>query len=92
MKHHLAALAQFGDLRITVMAGIMVMDEMAEMNRRIQALEAEVGELRQGSHGILAAAAQQEDAVTDALGELAERLNAISRKLNGRPAPATAEN
>lgn len=92
VSHLKRQFGEIGDLRITVMAGIMVMDEMAEMNRRIQALEADVAELRQGSHGILAAAAQQEDAVTDALGELAERLNAIARKLNGRPAAATAEN
>jgi cell division protein ZapA len=37
---------EIGDLRITVMAGIMVMDELHELQRRMRGLEAEVETLK----------------------------------------------
>jgi cell division protein ZapA len=44
---------EIGDLRITVMAGIMVMDEMAEINRRLAAAEAELAGFRDGRDTVL---------------------------------------
>ena len=92
VSHLKGQFGEIGDLRITVMAGIMVMDEMAEMGRRIAMLERQVAELREGSNGVLADAERQEQAVTDALGELAARLNGIAAKLTARPVAASAEN
>ncbi len=46
---------EIGDLRITVMAGIMVMDEISELNRRVADLESELGTLRNTSDTVLAA-------------------------------------
>lgn len=89
--HLKSQFGEIGDLRITVMAGIMVMDEMADMNRRISVLEDEIARLREGSSGFIAEAARQDEAVTDALGELADRLNSIAQKLSSRPAAAPAE-
>jgi cell division protein ZapA len=37
---------EIGDLRITVMAGIMVMDELHELQRRMRGLEAEAATAR----------------------------------------------
>lgn len=79
---------EIGDLRITVMAGIMIMDELSETNRRIAALEAEVASLKANSDGVLENQRQNEQVVVSALGELATRLESLTAKLNGR-APAS---
>lgn len=80
---------EIGDLRITVMAGIMVMDEMADLNRRLAAAEAELAGFRAGRDTVLTSATQREEVVAHAIADLAERLNGITRKLTQRPAPQT---
>ena len=37
---------EIGDNRLTVMAGIMVMDELSELQKRVKGMESEVGTLR----------------------------------------------
>ncbi|MBB3317128.1 cell division protein ZapA [Rhizobium sp. BK181] len=78
---------EIGDLRITVMAGIMVMDEISELTRRIADLESELGALRNSSDTVLAANARTEETLAAALGEVTSRIRGITDKLNGR-APA----
>ncbi|MDQ0419027.1 cell division protein ZapA [Rhizobium sp. CRIBSB] len=80
---------EIGDLRITVMAGIMVMDEMAEINRRLAAAEAELAGFRDGRDTVLSGVHHREEAMVHAITELAERLNGITRKLTQRQAPQT---
>ncbi|TCV74749.1 cell division protein ZapA [Neorhizobium sp. R1-B] len=86
--HLKSQFGEIGDLRITVMAGIMIMDELSETNRRIAALEAEVASLKTNSDGVLENQRQNEQVVVSALGELATRLESLTAKLNGR-APAS---
>ncbi len=76
---------EIGDLRITVMAGIMVMDEMSELNRRLAAAEAELAGFREGRDSVLSGVHHREEAVVHAITDLAERLNGITRKLTQRP-------
>ncbi|CCM76324.1 cell division protein ZapA [Rhizobium mesoamericanum] len=78
---------EIGDLRITVMAGIMVMDEISELTRRVAGLEAELETLRNTSDTVLAANARTEESLAAALGEVTSRIRGITDKLNGR-APA----
>ncbi|MBB3541553.1 MULTISPECIES: cell division protein ZapA [unclassified Rhizobium] len=78
---------EIGDLRITVMAGIMVMDEISELTRRIADLESELGALRNSSDTVLATNARTEETLAAALGEVTSRIRGITDKLNGR-APA----
>lgn len=83
---------EIGDLRITVMAGIMIMDELSELNRRIASLEADLEEARGEANGAMRVAAEREDMLIAAIGEMAERLNGLTRKLTGRAqAPVAAE-
>ncbi len=86
--HLKSQFGEIGDLRITVMAGIMIMDELSETSRRIAALEAEVASLKTNSDGVLESQRQNEQVVVSALGELAMRLESLTAKLNGR-APAS---
>lgn len=78
---------EIGDLRITVMAGIMVMDEISELGRRLAGLEAELATLRGHRDTVLAATARTEESLTEALDEVTNRIRGITDKLNGR-APA----
>lgn len=78
---------EIGDLRITVMAGIMVMDEISELTRRVAGLESELAGLRSNRDTVLAATSRTEETLASALGEVTSRLRSITEKLNGR-APA----
>ncbi|ASY70373.1 cell division protein ZapA [Sinorhizobium fredii] len=80
---------EIGDLRLTVMAGIMVMDELSEVNRRLKNLEAEVGNLKDSRDTDLSDQARGEEALASALAEVTAQIQDITAKLNGRPvAPA----
>jgi cell division protein ZapA len=75
---------EIGDLRITVMAGIMIMDELSEMTRKLGLIEAEVTSLKSNRDGALETQERNEQQVVSALGELASRLDGLTAKLNGR--------
>jgi cell division protein ZapA len=68
-----------GDIRVLLMAGLMVADQLAEARRRIGELETQVEGLRElrtraASHG-----RGVEDQVAERLSEAAKRLEALAR-------------
>jgi cell division protein ZapA len=75
---------EIGDLRITVMAGIMVMDEISELTRRVAGLESELETLHSNRDTVLAATARTEEGIAVALSEVTSRIQGIADKLNGR--------
>jgi cell division protein ZapA len=75
---------EIGDLRITVMAGIMVMDEISELTRRVAGLESELETLHINRDTVLAATARTEEGIAVALSEVTSRIQGIADKLNGR--------
>jgi cell division protein ZapA len=85
--HLKAQFGEIGDLRLTVMAGIMVMDELSEVDRRLKSLEAEVDKLKNGREATLSDQARTEEAVASALSEVTAQIQTIVARLNGRPAP-----
>jgi cell division protein ZapA len=87
VNHLKSQFGEIGDLRITVMAGIMVMDEISELTRRLGSLEAELETLRSNRDTVLAATSRTEETLAAALGEVSGRIRGITDKLNGR-APA----
>ncbi|OOG72580.1 hypothetical protein BLJAPNOD_01262 [Ensifer sp. M14] len=80
---------EIGDLRLTVMAGIMVMDELSEVNRRLKALEAEVDTLKRGRDTTLTDQARGEELLASALSEVTSQIHTIAAKLNGRATSST---
>ena len=74
---------EIGDLRITVMAGIMVMDEISELTRRVAGLESELESLRSNRDTVIAATARTEEGIAVALSEVTSRIQGITDKLNG---------
>ncbi|MFS8144777.1 cell division protein ZapA [Rhizobium sp. R635] len=85
--HLKSQFGEIGDLRITVMAGIMIMDEISELTRRIAGLESELESLRSNRDTVLAATARTEENLAAALSEVSSRIRGITDKLNGRSAP-----
>ncbi|MCD1263072.1 cell division protein ZapA [Shinella sumterensis] len=83
--HLKAQFGEIGDLRITVMAGIMVMDELNDVTRRLETLEKETEQLRSGREGVLVEVSRSEEAIAQALGELTNQIQGMAAKLNGKP-------
>ena len=79
---------EIGDLRLTVMAGIMVMDELSELNRKLEKLEGQVASLTQNRDGMAEQKARSDEMVAIAISDLAARLNGVTEKLLARPKPA----
>ena len=67
---------EIGDQRLTVMAGVMVTDEMVALQHKVTGLESELAKLRTGE------SEERETKIAAALGKTAERIEAISKKLN----------
>jgi cell division protein ZapA len=84
VAHLKSQFGEIGDLRITVMAGIMIMDELSEMTRRIGTLEAEVEALKSTREGAAESQQRNEQVMISTISELTARLEGLSAKLNGR--------
>ncbi len=67
--HLKSQFGEIGDLRVTVMAGIMIMDEVAELTRRVSGLEAELEGLRSNRDTVLAANARSEETLATVIDE-----------------------
>ena len=72
---------EIGDQRLTVMAGIMVLDELSELQRRVRGLESEIATLRKTRDDALAKANKNDEVLTGALAGLAERMETLAGKL-----------
>ena len=75
---------EIGDLRLTVMAGIMVMDELSEVTRRLKAIESEVATLRDGRESVMAEVSKGEETIAVALSELTVQIQGMAAKLSGK--------
>ncbi len=82
VSHLKASFGEIGDQRITVMAGIMVMDELSELQKRIKALENEISGLKKTRDDALNKADKNDAALTGALSILAERMEGLATRLS----------
>ncbi|HEX8045115.1 cell division protein ZapA [Rhizobium sp. ICMP 5592] len=85
VMHLKSQFGEIGDLRVTVMAGIMIMDEVSELTRRVAALEAELETLRSNRDTVLAANTRNEETLATVIDEVATRIRGITEKLTARP-------
>ncbi len=74
---------EIGDQRLTVMAAITLADRYSESERRIGALEAEVGDLQEARAALTERADSREAELAEALDAIAGRLEAVADRLNG---------
>ena len=82
VTHLKGSFGEIGDQRLTVMAGIMVMDELVEMQKRLRGLEAEIGTLRKTRDDALAKADKADAGISSALTDLAGRIEGIAASLS----------
>jgi cell division protein ZapA len=73
---------EIGDTRLTVMAALTVADELAEAERRISRLEEEAGALHDARIVASKRTSSTQTAVVSALNGAAERIEALTKKLN----------
>ncbi len=79
---------EIGDQRLTVMAGIMVVDELVELQKRVRGMETEIATLRKTRDDALIKADKNDSALTGALSGLAERMERLAARINAdQPAP-----
>ena len=77
-----ARFGEIGDTRLTVMAALMVADELEEAARKSRRLEDEIAALKDARVVAADRATAASDAVVGAFNSAAERLEGITRKLN----------
>lgn len=87
VAHLKSQFGEIGDLRLTVMSGIMVMDELTETQRRLKAVESDLENLKRNRDAVLASSSRTEESVAVALEEMSQRILAIASKVSGRPLP-----
>jgi len=76
------AVGEIGDNRLTVMAGIAVVDELAEAERRIKALETEVVVLTRAGQEVAAEIEAVETAFAKRLSDAANALEGVAGVLD----------
>jgi cell division protein ZapA len=79
---------EIGDQRLTVMAGVMVTDELVEMEKKNAALQAEIDKLKTNAASSATEFGSAEQAAAEKIADLAERLADLASKLTG-PAKKT---
>jgi cell division protein ZapA len=84
VSHLKGQFGEIGDLRLTVMAGIMIMDEVSELGRKVSALQSEVEGLKSHRDGSFETQQRNEQAAVAVIGELAAQLAGLAAKLNDR--------
>ncbi|HYM98531.1 MAG TPA: cell division protein ZapA [Aestuariivirgaceae bacterium] len=73
-----------GDIRVLLMAGLMVADQLAEARRRIEELEDQVNGLRESRMSAVNQGRSIEDQMAERLNSAAKRLEALSVGLDGQ--------
>jgi cell division protein ZapA len=81
---------EIGDTRLTVMAALMVADELAEARRRVKTCEQEIEGLKESRLAIGDRIDANERAIAEAIDGAAERMEQLAQSLNGRPGPSVA--
>ena len=79
---------EIGDNRLVVMAGIAVLDELAEAEDRIEALKQDIADLTAAGHELSSEAEELEQKFARRLSEAARKVEAIAQAIDETGAPA----
>ena len=80
---------EIGDNRLVVMAGIAVLDELAEAEDRIASLKQDIADLTAAGHELTTEAEELEQKFARRLSEAARKIEAIAQAIDETGAPAT---
>jgi len=76
-----SAVGQVGDIRLLLMAGLIVADRLSETLLRVEELEDQVQGMRQARNQVAKQDEQLSDDVTDRLAGAADRIEALAREI-----------
>lgn len=79
--HLKSSFGEIGDQRLTVMASIMVMDELTELQKRVKGIETEMDALRKTRDAALEKADKNDEKLTERLSNVAESIEALAAKM-----------
>jgi cell division protein ZapA len=79
--HLKSSFGEIGDQRLTVMAGIMVMDELAELQKRVTGLETEIESLKRTRDEALQRADSADTQLMERLSDVAGKIEEVAGKL-----------
>lgn len=79
--HLKSSFGEIGDQRLTVMAGIMVMDELTELQKRVKGIETEMESLRRTRDDALSKADKRDETLVERLTNAADKIDEIAGKL-----------
>lgn len=85
VTHLKSSFGEIGDLRLTVMAGIMIIDELNEVQKRIKNLESEAETLRRSRDEAVTSADRNDAMLTDMLSEVAVRIEQAAARILPTP-------
>ncbi len=77
-----SSFGEIGDQRLTVMAGIMVLDELSELEKKVASLEGAVESAQSERSDAVAKLSRSEGDVVEKIDEAAKRIEAIAESLN----------
>ena len=86
VTHLKSSFGEIGDLRLTVMAGIMVVDELAELRKRVTTLETEAEALRRARDEAFTSADRNDAALTEVLSDVVTRIEQVASRITLRSA------
>ncbi len=81
---------EIGDTRLTVMAALMVADEVSELRRRLRTAEQEIEGLNDARHAAAERIDANERALADVIESAAERIERIAHSISGRGSSGVA--
>jgi cell division protein ZapA len=79
-----ASFGEIGDMRLTVMAALLIIDELSETNARLRRYEEEIAALEDAGRSAAERTQQTHEAIAAAFNSAAERIEKVARSL-GRP-------
>ena len=71
---------QVGDIRLLMMAGLVIADRLSDALRKIEGLQDEVETLKAARNGMMKQDAEHEDVVAERIEAAAKRLEALARE------------
>src|SRR5215213_2103109 len=77
-----ASFGEVGDTRLTVMAALTVADELAEISKRVRALEVELAALKESRTIVVDRSHATQAALVHAFNSAAARIEGLTKKLN----------
>lgn len=90
VSHLKSSFGEIGDQRLTVMAGIMILDELQEAKNRLQILENEVDNLRRARDEALDRIDRNDTTLANVVNEVSGRLETLAVSLAPRIEKSTS--